>query len=58
MSEIEQALHGMVGLVQLLSHNPDIPLPLREAIVCNHRYLEALRVIGEPIWPASAETLK
>lgn len=41
------ALRGMVGLVQLISHNPDVPQHVKEMLVCSHRYLEALRVIGE-----------
>lgn len=40
-----RALCGLVGLVQLLAHNSDIPLHVREGMVCNHRYLEALRVV-------------
>lgn len=38
----EELLLGMIGLVQLLSHNTDIPACIRKDMLTNHRYIDAV----------------
>lgn len=38
----ENLLLGMIGLIQLLSHNSDIPKEVREGMLTNHRYVDAV----------------
>jgi hypothetical protein len=38
----EDLLLGMIGLVQLLSHNKDIPEDIRKDMLINHRYVDAV----------------
>jgi hypothetical protein len=41
IDDLEAALWGMLGLIQLLSHNRDIPETVRDGMLTNHRYLDA-----------------
>ena len=50
MSKLRDALSGMIGLVQLFSHNSDIPAPVRRLMTANHRFLEALACFPGTDW--------
>ena len=39
----DEALLGITGLIQLLSHNTDIPEHVRKDMLTSHRYVDALK---------------
>lgn len=41
IEDLEGALRGLIGLVQLISHNRDLPAAFRETLMTNHRVLDA-----------------
>lgn len=40
--EVENLLLGMIGLIDLLSHNTSIPAHVRNDMKTNHRYVDAI----------------
>jgi hypothetical protein len=40
-ARLRDALAGLMGLIQLATHNPDLHEPLRSNLQTNHRFLEA-----------------
>lgn len=50
IEDIVQALSGMIGLVQLLSHNGDIPPDIRADMTENHRFKDALACFPKVNW--------
>ena len=42
--EVNDALRGLIGLVQLICARDDIPDEIRTALLTNHRYIEARSV--------------
>jgi hypothetical protein len=47
---IREALSGMIGLVQLLSRNEDIPEAIRARMTENHRFKEAQACFPDTKW--------
>jgi uncharacterized protein Smg (DUF494 family) len=45
IENLQDALRGLIGLIQLLSHNASIPLEAREAMVDNHRVIDAQELL-------------
>lgn len=43
--ELRDLLAGVCGLVQLISHRDDLPAALKESMLTNHRYLDAMAVL-------------
>jgi hypothetical protein len=54
--QAENLLLGMIGLVQLLSFNKDIPEHIRKDLFTNHRYIDAI-AFG-PVASTSAKDAK
>lgn len=50
MSQLKDALNGMIGLVQLFSHNSDIPASVRRLMTSNNRFLDALACFPDTDW--------
>lgn len=53
IAEVEKlrlSLNGMIGLVQLLSRNEDIPTDIRSRMTENHRFQDAQRCFPETNW--------
>lgn len=50
MSQMRTALSGLLGLVQLLSRNEDIPAEIRSRMTRNHRFEDAQRCFPETKW--------
>lgn len=50
IAELEAALNGMIGLIQLLSHNRDIPPDIRADMTESHRLEEAQRCFPNVDW--------
>jgi hypothetical protein len=50
VAQLEAALNGLIGLVQLLSHNRHIDPDIRADIVEHHRFVEALRCFPDTDW--------
>lgn len=48
--QLEVALGGMIGLVQLLSSNRAIPQMVREAMLDNRRFKDALACFPDTNW--------
>jgi len=46
IGKLQEALDGLIGLVQLLSHNDTIPAELRREMRRNHRYIAACEARG------------
>lgn len=49
IEELEAALRGMVGLIQMLNHNEDIPKQVRWHMFKNHRVIEAEEVLCKEV---------
>lgn len=41
IDELQSGLKGLIGFVQLLSHNRDIPKSVRDDMLLNHRVIDA-----------------
>ena len=50
MSQMRDALNGMIGLVQLLSRNEDIPAAIRARMTTSHRFKDAQLCFPETKW--------
>lgn len=50
VAHLEKALNGMIGLVQLLSRNEDIPAAIRARMTENHRFKDAQRCFPNTKW--------
>lgn len=48
--ELEAALNGMIGLVQLLSNNADIPVEIHAMMTANHRFKAAQLCFPDTKW--------
>ena len=55
IERLENALLGLMGLIELVSGRDDMPLEIREVLVTNHRTREALRVT-EGKWLTGKDT--
>lgn len=51
--ELENALTGLLGLITLVADRDDLPLPIRETLLTNHRTREANRATAN-LWLGTA----
>lgn len=45
VEELEGGLKGLLGLLTLVSNNPDLPASIREILASNHRVIDAQEML-------------